>query len=155
GVHDWAARLVSALAVHGTILLIYLLGCRRLGERLAFWGALTLALTPGFLGMARLLVLDGLLTFLVTLALFSLWEAIQPADESAGQSPWGWWLVAALACGLGILCKGPVILILTVPPLWLHTRLTRTRPRLSRRGVLTFAAVTLAVAAPWYLAICL
>src|SRR5262245_66695475 len=31
GAHDWAARLVPALAVHATILLPYLLGCRTIG----------------------------------------------------------------------------------------------------------------------------
>src|SRR5271154_1320081 len=33
GTHDWAARLVPALAVHGCVLLTYLLGRRALGER--------------------------------------------------------------------------------------------------------------------------
>src|SRR5262249_44289349 len=33
GVHPWAARLVPALAVHGCVLLTYLLGRRNLGER--------------------------------------------------------------------------------------------------------------------------
>jgi 4-amino-4-deoxy-L-arabinose transferase-like glycosyltransferase len=152
GVHDWAARLVPAIALHGTILLVYLFGCRRLGERRAFWGALTLALLPGFMGMARLLVLDGLLTFLVTLAFFSFWEVMQPMG--AGPARRGWWLLAALGCGLGILCKGPVILILTIPPLWIYAQLTGLRPRLSRRVLLAFAAGTLAIPLPWYLTIC-
>src|SRR5208282_2670677 len=47
GIHDWAARLVPALAVHACILLIYWLGRRRLGEPAAFWGALALGLAPG------------------------------------------------------------------------------------------------------------
>jgi 4-amino-4-deoxy-L-arabinose transferase-like glycosyltransferase len=55
GVHDWAARLVPALAVHGCVLLTYLLGRRLLGERAAFWGALALTLAPGFSSMGRLL----------------------------------------------------------------------------------------------------
>jgi 4-amino-4-deoxy-L-arabinose transferase-like glycosyltransferase len=151
GVHDWSARLVPALSVHGCILLVYLFGCRRVGERLAFWGALTLALTPGFLGMARLLVLDGLLTFLVTLALFSLFAAIH--ENGVRSLFWKWWLLAAAACGLGILCKGPVILILTIPPLILHCWLTRTAPRLTWRALIAFAAVMLAIALPWYVAI--
>ncbi len=37
GIHDWSARLVPALAVHATILLVYLLGRRTLGERPAWW----------------------------------------------------------------------------------------------------------------------
>src|SRR5438105_106406 len=58
GVADWAARLVPALAIHGTVLLTYLFGRRMFGERAAFWGGLTLALAPGFTSMGRLLVLD-------------------------------------------------------------------------------------------------
>src|SRR5829696_10025077 len=60
GVQSWAARLVPALAVHGTILLTYLFGRRLLGERAAVRGAVLLALMPGLVGMGRLLVLDGL-----------------------------------------------------------------------------------------------
>ncbi|HEX5269461.1 MAG TPA: glycosyltransferase family 39 protein, partial [Gemmataceae bacterium] len=60
GAHDWAARLVPALAVHGCILLTYLLGRRGLGDRPAFWGAALLSVAPGFAGMGRLLLLDGL-----------------------------------------------------------------------------------------------
>ena len=67
GFHDWAARLVPALAVQGTILLSFCFGRRLVGARAAFWGALVLCLIPGFVGMGRLLVLDGVLTFWVTL----------------------------------------------------------------------------------------
>src|SRR5438034_3528763 len=106
GVHDWAARLVPALAVHGTIVLSYLFGRRLLGERAAYRGALLLTLTPGLMGMGRILTMDSLLTFWVTLAIF------------AGRS--GWSLLCALACALGVLTKGPVAILLAMPPLILH-----------------------------------
>src|SRR5262249_31582425 len=107
GVGDGPARLAPAIAVHGRILLVYLFRRRRFGQRPALWGALLLALTPGFVGMARLLLLDGVLTFLVTFTLFGLLEAVQGEHLR-----WRWWLLAAAACGLGILTKGPVILVL-------------------------------------------
>src|SRR5437763_14286796 len=112
GVSAASARLVPALALHGCVLTLYLLGRRSLGERAAFRGALLLGLAPGFLSMGRLLLLDGLLTFWATLALFSAFEALR------GQRlHWGWWLLSAAACGLGVLTKGPVALVLLVPPL--------------------------------------
>src|SRR5262249_34052471 len=77
GIHAWVARLVPALAVHGCVLLTYLLGRRSLGQRAAFWGALALTLAPGFTSMGRLLILDGLLTLLVLLALFGVFEALR------------------------------------------------------------------------------
>ena len=69
GVHDWAARLPPALAVHGTILVLYFLGRRGFGEAAAFRGALMLSLAPGFVSIGRLLIIDGVLTFCTTLAL--------------------------------------------------------------------------------------
>src|SRR5438445_13851058 len=115
GVEVWAARLVPALAVHGCILLAYFLGRRLLGERAAFWGALLLRLAPGFVSVGRLLILDGLLTFCVTLALFAAYEAARSERLRSG-----WWLLAGVACGLGILAKGPVALLLLAPPLWAY-----------------------------------
>jgi hypothetical protein len=149
GVHDWAARVVPALAVHGGVLLTYLLGRRRVGESAARWGALALALAPGFLGMGRLVLHDGLLALWVTLALFAVVEAVQ-----GSRLRWGWWLTAAAACGLGVLTKGPVVLLLVGPPVWLHRRLTGTGARVGLRPALAFAAVTAAVALPWYVAVC-
>jgi hypothetical protein len=148
GVHDWAARLVPAVAVHLCVLLIYLLGRRQVGERAAFWGALALALAPGFLSVGRLLVLDGLLSLWVTLSWLAAFEALR-----GGRLRWGWWLTAAVACGLGALTKGPVALVLLVPPLWLHRRLTGAGCRVRRYALAAFAAVVLAAVLPWYVAI--
>jgi 4-amino-4-deoxy-L-arabinose transferase-like glycosyltransferase len=150
GIHVWAARLIPALAVHGSILVTYLLGRRSLGERAAFWGALLLALAPGFTSIGRLLVLDSLLTFWVTLSIFSSFEAIR-----GRQLRWGWWLTAAVACGLGILTKGPVAVLLLVPPLWAHRRLAGSSSTLSWSALATFGAMTTCVALPWYVAISL
>jgi hypothetical protein len=148
GVHDWAARLVPALAVHATILAVYLLGRRTLGERSAWWAALFLALAPFFVGMARLLVLDGMLTLWITLALFTAFEAIRgPALRR------GWWLSSAIFCGLGILTKGPVAFLLLAPPVWLHQRLSGQGTRPGWRGWGVYAGIALAVSLPWYVAL--
>jgi 4-amino-4-deoxy-L-arabinose transferase-like glycosyltransferase len=147
GVSEAAARLVPALAVHATILLCYLMGRRWLGERAAFWGALALALSPAFLGMGRLLILDGVLTLWTTLSLFAAFEAIR--GERLQRR---WWLLASVACGLGVLTKGPVSLLLLLPPLLLHGWLTGCRSRLDRRALVVLAGVVLLVNLPWYIA---
>src|SRR5262245_34023894 len=119
GVSPAAARLVPALAVHATVLAVYLIGRRSVGERAARLGALALALAPGFVGVGRLLVLDGLLALWVTLAILAAFEALR-----GGRTRPGWWLLASAALGLGVLTKGPVILILVAAPLALHRLLT-------------------------------
>lgn len=149
GVHDWSARLIPALAVHLCVLLTYLLGRRSLGERSAFWGALALGLAPGFVGMGRLLILDSLLSACVAISWLCGFEAIR------GQRFRGaWWMAAAIACGLGILAKGPVALILFVPPMLAYPWLTSSAVRVSWRAWLGFLAIVLLVALPWYIAIC-
>jgi hypothetical protein len=148
GVHDWAARLVPALAVHLAVLATYLIGRRGLGERGAFRGALVLTLTPGLLGVGRLLTMDGLLTLWVTLGLLCGFEAVR-----TGRLLRGWWLAAALACGLGLLTKGPVAMVLVLPPLWLHLRLTHTATPVSWRDRAAFLAVAIGVGLPWYAAL--
>jgi hypothetical protein len=150
GIHDWSARLIPALAVHATVLVVYLFGRRRVGERAAFRGALLLALAPAFVSIGRLLVIDSLLSLCVALVVFASWEAL---EASRWRSVW--WLIAGLAAGLGILSKGPVILILTLPPLALSQWLRGKPIRLLSWNSALFVAATIAVALPWYVSICM
>ena len=148
GVHDWAARIVPALAMLGSVLVTYALGRRFVGQRAAFWGALALLLAPGFIGTGRLLVLDGLLTLWVTLSIFAVYLAVQ-----ASCLHYGWWLLAAGACGLGVLTKGPVAILLLVPPLVAHRFLAGARAAIPWRAWALFAGVVLALTLPWYAAV--
>ena len=108
-----AARLVPAVCVHLTILAVYLIGRRSVGERAAFWAALLLSVAPGFVGVARLLLLDGLLTLCVTLSVLCGFEAVRTGRlKPAGGSR------AAVASGLGFLTKGPISEVLLFVPLW-------------------------------------
>jgi 4-amino-4-deoxy-L-arabinose transferase-like glycosyltransferase len=164
GIHEWAARLVPALAIHLTILSVYWTGKRSLGERAAFWGALLLGLAPGFISIGRLLLLDGLLTLWLTLSVFAAFEAVR-----GERMCWRWWLLSAVACGLGMMTKGPIALLLLAPPLLVYRWLDRSpRPQgdpllarraieakvaISKRALLLFGAVVLVVLAPWHLAV--
>ena len=173
GFHEGAARFVPALAIHGAVLLTYLLGRHIVGERSAFWGALLLTVSPIFLGVGRLLVLDGLLTLWVTLALLAAYlaqaarrfsepeaqarahgGALACASGSENRLHIGWWGVAALACGLGVLTKGPVALVLVLIPLWTQRRLVSSAP-ISWRAWSAFYGIVLVVNLPWYVAVCL
>jgi 4-amino-4-deoxy-L-arabinose transferase-like glycosyltransferase len=149
GVHVWAARLAPALAVHACVLILYLVGRRTVGERAAFWGALGLTLAPGFLTMGRLLLMDSLLTLWVALALLAAFEAVR-----GDRLRWGWWLTCAVACGLGVLTKGPVAIVLLVGPVWLYRRLQGAGFPISRMALACFSLAVLAITLPWYVAMC-
>jgi len=115
GVSPGAARLVPAVCVHLTILAVYLIGRRSVGQRGALWAALLLSVAPGFVSVARLLLLDGLLTLCVTLSVLCGFEAVR-----TGRFRRGWWLAAALASGMGFLTKGPISEVLLFVPLWMY-----------------------------------
>src|SRR5262249_58284458 len=68
GVHEWAARLIPALAAWLTILAVYAWSCRWFGWRVAFLSASVLATLGGFIVMGRVLLLDGVVILLVTRA---------------------------------------------------------------------------------------
>jgi 4-amino-4-deoxy-L-arabinose transferase-like glycosyltransferase len=148
GVNEAAARLVPAVCVHLTILLVYLLGRRSVGERAAFWAALLLTIAPGYISVARLLLLDGLLTLCVTTSVLCGFEAVR-----TGALKPGWWVASAVASGLGFLTKGPISEVLLFVPLFVFAWLNRSTARVGWRLVAVFLGIVLAVNLPWYVAI--
>jgi 4-amino-4-deoxy-L-arabinose transferase-like glycosyltransferase len=148
GQADWVARLVPAAAVLACVLTAYVLSRRSIGERAAFWGALLLALAPGLVSMGRVLVLDGLLTLFVTIALLAGFEAVRGPRLAAG-----WWRLMSLALAFGTLTKGPIAVLLVLPPLlaqrWLTSHPTAIPRRAWGKMLFTIAAINL----PWYVAI--
>jgi 4-amino-4-deoxy-L-arabinose transferase-like glycosyltransferase len=152
GVSPESARLVPALCVHLTILLVYLLGRRSIGERAALWAAVLLAVAPGFVSIARLLLLDGLLVLCVTTSVLCGFEAVR-----TGRLKPGWWIASAIASGLGFLTKGPISEVLLFVPLLAYGFLARAAfgglapARL--RHYLLFFAIVIGVNLPWYAAI--
>src|SRR4051794_24055930 len=126
GVHDWAARLVPALAAVATVLVTFAWGTRAAGPWAGFVGGLVLCLTPRFVYQARMLTLDGLLSLWVAAALAAAYLAV-----TGGRLRWRLWLLSALACGLGLLTKGPVAAALVTAPVLLYQVLDRraARPR--------------------------
>ena len=148
GVHEWAARLVPALAAFLTVLATFFFAKRWLGTRAGFLSALALSLTAVFIQCGRFLVLDSVLALFVALALFSGYEAMR-----GPRLHWRWWMASAVCCGLGVLTKGPVALVLFAPPVaafaWLH----RDAARLRVTHWLGYAGAVAALAAPWFIAV--
>jgi 4-amino-4-deoxy-L-arabinose transferase-like glycosyltransferase len=145
GVCEASARLVPAICVHLTILAVYFLGRRSIGEQAAFWAAMLLSISPGFISVARILLLDGLLTMCVTLSVLCGFEAVR-----TGQLRRGWWMLSALYSGLGFLTKGPIAEVLLFPPLLMFALLSQSSTRVGWKNLLLFAGIVIGVNAPWY-----
>jgi 4-amino-4-deoxy-L-arabinose transferase-like glycosyltransferase len=148
GVHDWAARLVPGLAGILIVLVTYLWGRRALNEQAAWCGALALCLSVRFVYLQRILTFDGLLALWVTTALAAGQTALASSRLRVG-----WWLISALACGLGILTKGPVALVLVLAPLLAFCLLDRRCPPLGWTVFPGYLAIVAGVAGPWFIVI--
>jgi dolichol-phosphate mannosyltransferase len=158
GVSDAAARLVPALAAVLLVLLTYAWARSVTDAWTGLLAALVLCLSGRFVYLGRMLVLDGVLALCVAAALAA-------AHQALVRWRWGWWLLAAVCTGLGLLTKGPVALVLVLPPvaaaLFYRSRLNaRSSPGVAPPGseclrLLLFVAVAVSVAAPWYVAVAL
>ncbi len=148
GPTDWAARLVPAMAAFLTVLVTFLFGNRILGLKSAFLGSLAMVLSLGFVCLGRFLIIDSLLTFFVALSLFTAYESIM-----GEKLKWSWWILSAVASGLGMLTKGPVAFLLLIPPLLAYCWISKTKATPSLKAWGVYVLVALGVAAPWYIAI--
>jgi len=152
GVNDRAVRVVPGLAGLLTVLLTYLWGRCVAGPRTAFWGSLILCLSARFVYLERMLNFDSLLCLWVTAGLAAAHTALSGTTQLLR---WGWWLTAAVCCGLGLLTKGPVALVLVMVPVLAFRALDRRCPRPRLGHAAAFFGVAWLVAGPWYLAVML
>jgi dolichol-phosphate mannosyltransferase len=147
GVHDWAARLVPGAAALLVVLLTYGWGRRTVGPRAAFAAAAMLCLSARFVYLGRLLTPDTLLGLCVAAAAAAGHLAVRGRHLA-----WRWWLASAVACGLGLLTKGPVALALVAVPLLTLAALDPRTARPGWRAWLLYLGVSAGLAAPWYTA---
>ena len=143
GPTEWAARVWSALAGVGLVMLTWSAGRTMTPRADAGWLAGAIVATCfGYFAMARAALPDLPLAFCITLC---VWAAIRGAEHGAR-----WWALAGLGAGLGFLLKGPVALV--IPALVLLPIAWRERSRLTVRpsGVAVAVVVFAIVGLPWY-----
>jgi 4-amino-4-deoxy-L-arabinose transferase-like glycosyltransferase len=99
GVHDWAARLPTALGAIGLMWATALLGHWGFGQRAGIYAGLAVGTSVGLFLFTRTVIPDVLLTLAITCSLYCFLRAI--VDE---QPRWAWGFWAFL--GIGLLLKG-------------------------------------------------
>ena len=140
----WAARLPVALAALGLAWLTGRMARRMVGPEAEAVAVLLVGTCLGVLRYARVDLMDVPLALAIAAGAWGLWRM---ADGGPSRLGWG----VGVAAGAAALLKGPVGPLLLVLPaaVYLERRgLLRSR----WRWLLGVAAVGLAVAAPWYVA---
>lgn len=148
GVHEWTARLPSACAAFLTVILLFVWGRRLLGDAAAWCGAAILLLSAGFPVAGRFVVLDALLTCCVAATFLATANACLYHRRS-----WLWFAVAGVTLALGVLTKGPLAMVLCLPPLIVYGWLYQRRDLIDLRVAALMVVPTLVMALPWFIAI--
>jgi len=145
GTNEFAARLPSAFWGGFVVLFIYWFGARTVNRRAGFLAGLFLALSYMWMDIARDASIDALLVALFTPALCLIFlSASSPARNRR------LFLLAYPLLGLALLAKGPVPTAVVLIGLAAYLAAAGGLGRLLRRQALPGLALTLLVAAPWY-----
>lgn len=149
GVHDWTARIVTAIAGLLAVVAVGLTGARLAGGTAGAYAALVLLGCVWHAGLAHLLSLDGLLAFCMTVALCAFLLA-----QRDGLAP-GRRRTSMLACYAALaaatLTKGLVAPLVAGASLVLYTLVTRDTGPWRRLHLVPGIVVFLVVAAPWFI----
>ena len=149
GVHDWAARLLHALAVVLLCWVTYRFGSWAFDDSAGLYAGVALSTSVGLFLFTRILIPDATLTLAITGAIWAWLRLL----ESGEQSPLRWSFLLGVCLGAGLLLKGLIAAVFPVIASLAYMALTRSLFSWTawRRLHLGLAiAVALAVAVPWY-----
>lgn len=142
GMNEFAVRFPYLLA---TLIIVVFVTKFAREKKSAFLIGFILLTIPEFLLHAGVVSTDTLLSFCIAMIFLSFWKAINKNRLNY----WGYLIFVFI--GLGLLAKGPIVLILTVPPIILWVIYYREyRNFFIKIPLLTGTVISLAIAGPWY-----
>jgi 4-amino-4-deoxy-L-arabinose transferase-like glycosyltransferase len=144
GVNEFAARFPSFLL---SVILIFIAGKMVKKDGYSFYLPGYILLTmPEFLIHTGVVSTDTSLEFCITLMMISFWKTMQSETKTY------WNYVFFIALGFGFLAKGPLITVLTFPPLflWCCLDLQRFKAVFSKFSIFPGILITAVIAIPWY-----
>ncbi len=151
GVHDWTARLWTALSSYLTILLTAFAAFRLYGARVGWIAGSVLAgsFYFGFLGHFN--TLDASLAFAMSLTLFGY--VLGQRAPPGSRAELGWMLVAYAGAALAVLTKGLIGILLPGAVLVLYILLRRDWGRLRRLRPISGLGIFFLLTLPWFVAV--
>src|SRR5437868_854501 len=151
GVHDWVARIPTALAAVLLCFVTARYGAWAFGRRAGFYAGLTLATSIGLFLFTRILIPDVMLTLTVTVCFMAFQHAL---NEDGGEiNSRRWPAILGIALGVGALLKGLIALVVPVGGALVYLLLTRqlfSRDTWRCLRPVTVVLIFLLIAAPWH-----
>jgi 4-amino-4-deoxy-L-arabinose transferase-like glycosyltransferase len=151
GVHDWVARIPTALAAVLLCFVTARYGAWAFGRRAGFYAGLVLATSIGLFLFTRILIPDVMLTLTVTLCFMAFQRALNEDGEEFHSRRWP--AVLGVALGIGVLLKGLIALVVPVGGALAYLLFTRrlfARETWRRLRPASVILIFLLIAAPWH-----
>jgi 4-amino-4-deoxy-L-arabinose transferase-like glycosyltransferase len=148
GVAQWSSRLWGVGLAFGCLPLVFAWTLSTYGRRAALGALAALGVSPFFLIIGQLNLLDAAFTFWLTATVLAFAKAQLAPHSSAAERRWmlAAWALAALA----VLSKGIVVGVLAGGTLVLYTLIERDARPWRRLHPLGGLAVFVLIAAPWF-----
>ena len=148
GPAEWTARLWTVGLAFLCLPLVYAWGCRLYGVRAGLVALGALAVSPYFVLLGHLNLLDGGFTFWLTGAVLAF--TIAQNAPSGSQSERRWMIATWGAAALAVLSKGIVVGVLAVLTLLLYSLLERDFRPWRRLHLAWGVPLFLLITAPWF-----
>jgi len=144
GVSEFAARLPSSMLAVLVLILVYLLATRQRNADLGLVSVFLLASSGLFFIIAGAVIMDAALLVGVTLSMAAFWQAMHN-----GGRRWGYAFFVGIS--IGLLAKGPLVLVLVGVPLglWVIAQ-GNIRQVLQKIPWFSGSLLMLALSLPWY-----
>jgi len=149
GFKDWAARIPVALTAIGLAWLTGAFARWAFGGPSGFCAGLVMATCVGLWLFTRVLIPDVMLTFVITLAMWSFLRALDKEESH----PKAWALLFFASLGFGLLLKSLIGVVFPVGAALLFLLFTRqllSRSTWKRLHLLSGTLILLAIALPWH-----
>lgn len=143
GVNEFAARLPSALAAIGVVLLTYELGRRMFSPTTGLLAGVIVISSVQVSILAHAATPDALLLFSMTLTFWLFWIG---SENDGRQWPW----TIGIGCGLALLAKGPVGVVMPMAIIGYYFLAQRQLTRIFDRRLMIGLALMILIAGPWY-----
>ncbi len=147
GFGEWQARLVSVIPTAINTVLVGILGARLRGRQVGWWAALVFLTFGVVTVIGKLLLSDALVLTFILLAVLLQWQMVTEGVTHGRAAAHG------VVVGLGLLAKGPVILIFAgsfaLAMLVVYRR--QWRAWLGNWRWWAWGSLAIFVAAPWYI----
>ena len=143
GLYEFYIRLPYLITT--IIIVLFISRYDKIENKIFFLTPLILLLMPEFYLHAGVVSTDTILNFSIILVMLSFWEAV---GKKSGLK---WWYGFFIGIGLGLLSKGPIILILTLPPIFIWLLVYKEElKKLKKIPILSGLSLTFLISSPWY-----